>query len=253
MEKSYHKAFPNGKPYVILFWNFKQNAERDGTMGKPDILISLGSELTVNYAEAVSAFGGVPHGVYLPEADAEKYDALILSGGADVDPAFYGETNTACFGIDRARDEAEFRLIEAFRKAGKPILGICRGHQVLNVYFGGTLIQHLAMAEKHQWTKTGDSVHETDAEAGSFLAEMYGTHFSVNSAHHQGIDRLAEELQIVQTAPDGTVEACVHKEEPVWSVQWHPERMCLSRARADTVDGGKVFRWFIGEVRKRMK
>lgn len=222
-------------------------------MQKPAILISLGKELSVNYAEAVTAFGGVPHGLYLPEAEAGKYDALILSGGADVEPAFYGQENNACFGIDRARDEAEFRLIEAFRKAGKPILGICRGHQVLNVYFGGTLVQHLPAAEQHQWTKTGDSVHETDAEPASFLASLYGTHFAVNSAHHQGIDRLAEALKTVQTAADGTIEACVHKDEPIWSVQWHPERMCLGRARADTVDGGKVFEWFVGEVRKRMK
>ena len=222
-------------------------------MKRPAILISLGKELTKNYEEAIRAFGGIPFGAYLPEPDAEKYDALILSGGADVDPAFYGQENTACFTIDRARDEAEFRLIEAFRKAGKPILGICRGHQVLNVYFGGTLIQHLSTAERHQWTKTGDSVHETDAVAGSFLASLYGTHFAVNSAHHQGIDRLAEDLQIVQTAPDGTIEACTHKDEPIWSVQWHPERMCLGRARTDTVDGGKVFEWFLGEVRKRMK
>ena len=222
-------------------------------MKKPAILISLGKELTKNYEEAVHAFGGVPFGAYLPEADAEKYDALILSGGADVDPSFYGETNTACFTIDKARDEAEFRLIEAFRKAGKPILGICRGHQVLNAYFGGTLIQHLPTAEQHQWTKTGDSVHETAAEPDSFLAALYGTRFAVNSAHHQGIGRLAEGLCAVQTAADGTIEACVHKDEPIWSVQWHPERMCLSRARTDTVDGGKVFEWFIGEVRKWMK
>ena len=222
-------------------------------MKRPAILISLGKELTKNYEEAVRAFGGVPFGAYLPEADAGKFDALILSGGADVEPSFYGEENTACFTIDRERDEAEFRLIEAFRKAGKPILGICRGHQVLNVYFGGTLIQHLPTAEQHQWTNTGDSVHDTDAEPGSFLAALYGERFAVNSAHHQGIDRLAEGLRVVQTTSDGTIEACVHKDEPIWSVQWHPERMCLSRARADTVDGGKVFAWFTGEARKRMK
>ena len=221
-------------------------------MRKPDILISLGKELTVNYAEAVTAFGGIPYNFYRPEADADRYDALILSGGADVDPFFYGQENTACFGIDKARDEAEFKLIEAFRKAGKPILGICRGPQVLNVYFGGTLTQHLPTAERHQWTKTGDNVHETDAEPGSFLASLYGTHFAVNSAHHQGVDRIAEDLRAVQTAPDGTIEACVHKDEPIWSVQWHPERMCLGRARTDTVDGGKVFEWFVGETKKRI-
>ena len=221
-------------------------------MRKPEILISLGPELTKNYAEAVEAFGGIAHGAYLPEVNAGPYDALLLSGGADVDPGFYGEENTACFGIDKARDEAEFRLIEAFLKAEKPILGICRGHQVLNVYFGGTLTQHLPTAEKHQWMQTGDNAHETEALADSFLAALYGTHFAVNSAHHQGVKNLGNGLEIVQRAADGTVEACVHTTEPIWSVQWHPERMCLSRAREDTVDGGALFQWFLGEVERRM-
>lgn len=74
----------------------------------------------------------------------------------------------------------------------------------------------------------------------------------MNSAHHQGVKNLGNGLEIVQRAADGTVEACVHTTEPIWSVQWHPERMCLSRARADTVDGGALFRWFMGEVQKRM-
>ena len=114
---------------------------------KPEIQISLGPELVQNYPAAMEAFGGSPTSAYLPEPEPEKYDALILSGGGDVDPQRYGEENTACFGVDPARDEAEFRLIEAYLRAGKPIMGICRGHQVLNVYFGGSLTQHLPGAE----------------------------------------------------------------------------------------------------------
>ncbi|MBR3556564.1 MAG: gamma-glutamyl-gamma-aminobutyrate hydrolase family protein [Oscillospiraceae bacterium] len=218
---------------------------------KPEIQISLGPELVQNYPAAVEAFGGIPAAAYLPEPEPEKYDALILSGGGDVDPARYGEENNACFGIDAARDEAEFRLIEAYLRAGKPILGICRGHQVLNVFFGGSLTQHLPGAEKHVPSKSGDNAHETRALPVSFPAILYGESFRVNSAHHQGINRLAPELEAVQWAEDGIIEACRHKSLPVYSVQWHPERMCLRHARADTVDGGALFRWFIGLAEKQ--
>ena len=212
---------------------------------KPKIQISLGPELVQNYPAAVEAFGGIPAADHLPRPEPDKFDGLILSGGGDIDPAYYGQENKGCFGVDAARDEAEFRLIEAYLREGKPILGICRGHQILNVYFGGSLTQHLPEAAAHMPAKAGDSVHMTRALPGSFPAELYGERFPVNSAHHQGIARLAQELEAVQWAEDGVIEACIHKRLLVYSVQWHPERMCLRHARADTVDGSLIFRWFI--------
>ena len=218
---------------------------------RPEIQISLGSGLVRNYPEAVEAYGGVPLAAYLPEPEPERCAGLILSGGEDVDPALYGQENRACFGLDPRRDHLEFRLIEAYLRAGKPILGICRGHQVLNVFFGGALEQHLPSAELHMPAREGDRVHDSRAKTGSFPALLYGEAFPVNSAHHQGIGRLAPELEAVQWSADGVVEACRHVRYPVYSVQWHPERMCLARARADTVDGGALFRWFIGLCREQ--
>ena len=212
---------------------------------KPELQLSLGSNLVRNYPEAVEAYGGIPLAGYLPKPEPERCAGLILTGGEDVAPGLYGEENTACFGLDPARDEAEFRLIEAYLRLGKPILGICRGHQVLNVFFGGSLCQHLPTAETHMPTREGDRTHDTRASNGAFPALLYGERFRVNSAHHQGIARLAPELEAVQWAEDGVIEACRHGKYPVYSVQWHPERMCLSRSREDTVDGGVLFRWFI--------
>lgn len=217
-----------------------------GTM--PEFQISLGRELVKNYQEAVTAYGGTAEAAYLPEPQPEHFDGLILSGGGDVEPLRYAEENTACFGVDPERDAAEFRLIEAYCRAGKPILGICRGHQVLNVFFGGSLIQHLPNAERHVPSKDGDNAHETRALPDSFPAKLYGERFVVNSAHHQGVGRLAPELEAVQWSEDGVIEACRHKTLPVFSVQWHPERMCLRRVRPDTVDGGTLFRWFLSFV-----
>lgn len=219
-------------------------------MRKPELQISLGAELVRNYPEAVEAYGGLALAGYLPRPEPERCAGLILSGGADVDPGRYGQENSACFGLDPARDEAEARLIEAYLRAGKPILGICRGHQMLNVFFGGSLIQHLPTALAHMPAPEGDRTHGTRALPGSFLHGLYGERFSVNSAHHQGVDRPAPLLEAVQWAEDGVVEACRHTRYPVYSVQWHPERMCLSRARGDTVDGGALFRWFIDLARE---
>ena len=80
------------------------------------------------------------------------------------------------------------------------------------------------------------------------LRALYGERFTVNSAHHQCVDRLGDGLRAAAWSEDGVIEACRHKSLPVYSVQWHPERMCLCHTRADTVDGGTLFRWFIGQI-----
>ena len=205
-----------------------------------------------NYMDAMAHLGA--EAVLVQTAcGPEGFDGLLIPGGWDADPALYGEENVACRGVDPALDQLQLRILDAFVKAGKPVLGTCRGHQMINVYFGGSLIQHVPTPHIHTRDEdsTSDKAHLTQAEKGSFLEELYGERFSVNSAHHQAVKRLGEGLRIVQRSDDGIVEGIVHRDLPVWGVQWHPERMCYACARSDTVDGSALFEMFLNRCRGR--
>lgn len=185
--------------------------------------------------------------------DPEEFDGLILPGGADINPARYGQANAGSQGVENELDALQFEALEAFVRAGKPVLGICRGHQLINVYFGGTLIQHLPQSPAHSKASVHDpdKAHLVTAEAGSLFADLYGERFPVNSAHHQGVDRLGEGLRITLRSDDGVVEGMEHETLPLFSVQWHPERMCFDHARPDTVDGSVVLARFLELCRER--
>ena len=217
---------------------------------EPSILISTGGGDAANYIAAVAAAGGRGTARYLPEPDL-AYDGLLLAGGGDMDPALFGQKNTASKGIDPARDRAELALLDAFLGAGKPVLAICRGHQVVNVWLGGDLIQDLgpALAPFHGGGE-GDRVHPVRAIEGSLLDRLYGPVFLVNSTHHQALGRLGKGLTVTARSEGGVAEAVEHDSLPLISVQFHPERMTGARARQDTVDGGAIFRTFLDMVRK---
>lgn len=207
-----------------------------------------------NYAEALKAAGAAPI-VTANLSLAADCQALLIPGGADLDPALYGAENRGSQGIRRQLDDTELALIRQFAAAGRPILGICRGLQAINVAFGGDLIQHLPTASAHCWEEsTGDKQHLVQVEADSFLAGIYpdcGGGLSVNSAHHQGAGRVAEGFRVAARARDGVVEALECPRRNIFAVQWHPERMTLGRARSDTVDGLGIFRFFVGLTAER--
>ena len=204
-----------------------------------------------NYLDALRALGATPVLVN-PDCDAAAFDGLLLPGGVDVDPLRYGCENTASH-VDPDLDAWQWKVLEKFVALSKPVFGICRGHQLINVYFGGTLIQHIDCADRHaQDAGTHiDKVHATHADPGRFIAELYGTNFSTNSSHHQAVDRLGKGLCIVQRSAEGIAEAMYHVVLPVWSVQWHPERMCFAFRRDDTADGSIVLKWFLEKCAQR--
>jgi putative glutamine amidotransferase len=194
------------------------------------------------YTDRVDAAGGVP--VLLPTSAAgttdpgallDTVDCLLLSGGADLDPAGYGaEADPMTTNFRRARDDFEVALARAALERGLPVLGICRGMQVLNVACGGDLVQHLDDAEMHLHTPGRFSDHEVRLEPGSLAAEAAGAErIEVRSHHHQGLGRLGDGLLATGWAePGGVIEAVeIPRGSAGWAlgILWHAEEDLTSR------------------------
>ena len=196
--------------------------------------------LQSEYSEAVAAAGGVPVLIPLiPEVAAElagRLDALILTGStSDVEPELYRQKRRPEVSqIHPERDETDFRLLEHAFRERKPVLGICFGMQSLNVYLGGSLVQHIpASVSSSIEHNDPQTQHQVLVEPGSRIAAWMATDNAasrkpqVNSTHHQAIDKPGMGLRIAAVAPDGIVEA-VEGNFPdhfVIAVQWHPERI----------------------------
>lgn len=207
----------------------------------PCAIFILGQEdQYLNYRRAVETAGGRAVFGCAPETAAECR-GLLLPGGGDLEPWRYGQPNTASRGLEPERDAAELRLLERFTAAKKPVFGICRGLQTINVFFGGTLVQDLP---GHNAVDGADSLHPVRT-APSFLRGICGERVVVNSAHHQAADRMGQGLEAVQWTPDGVVEALAHRTLPVWGVQWHPERLAGSGL------GGRLFEVFLAQCLER--
>lgn len=166
---------------------------------------------------------------------AGPFDALVLGGGVDVDPARYGRPvlENGTVEVDAERDALDFHLFAQARQSGVPILGICRGLQVVNVALGGTLVQDIpserpspVVHQRSQEEKTRRD-HRVAIAPGTLLAAIAAApEAAVNSRHHQGIDRVAPGLAVSAVAPDGMAEAVEAAGDP-WlvAVQWHPENL----------------------------
>ena len=214
-------------------------------MKQPRIQISGVADHMNNYIQAVRNAGGLPFEGYAPEPDL-TCDGLLLCGGGDIVPALYGQDDRGSDLLDPVRDQAELRLVEAFLRAGRPILGVCRGMQLLNVALGGTMIQDLPGQIKPFHTASGrDQVHPVRCAEGSLLHRLYGPVFPVNSSHHQAVDQLGNGLHATAWSEGGVVEALEHDQLPIVAVQYHPERMSFLHRREDTVDGEPLLRHFI--------
>lgn len=157
-----------------------------------------------------------------------RIDGLVIAGGSDLDPRTYQEEPVPEAGpFDTERDAWELALVRAAVDAGVPVFGICRGHQVLNVVLGGSIIQHLPPriggSDVHNPLKEAFGTHLVQTVPGSWVRSAIGEALEVATYHHQAIDRLGEGLTATATAEDGIIEAVEDLARGLVGVQWHPE------------------------------
>lgn len=180
-----------------------------------------------NYPVALHAAGCTPY-LSRDVSLSRDCDALLLPGGGD---------------IGGKLGEEEYMLIKSFIDTGRPILGICRGMQALNVWFGGTLYEDIP----HHRVTGCDMVHAT--RACDIIAELLGKAPVVNSNHHQALKEIGAGLKPIQWTEDGIIEAVCHESLPIWGVQWHPERQSFVQQRPDAVDAAPLFDFFSRQLR----
>lgn len=205
--------------------------------------------------DIINELGALP--VVLPDVPGAKgedyvdlFDALIIPGGPDADPTFYGEEPSRHIGsTNYKRDVFEAELFKAFYKAGKPIFGICRGCQFINILMGGSVYQDLAADNPDSYIRHSQGAdgsyptHHVEIAKGSSLYKSLGVTAYVNSRHHQGIKKVGEGLTVTAKAADGVVEAIETADGQIVAVQWHPENMWQEHAEMR-----RLFEDFIGRV-----
>ena len=211
------------------------------------------SVLHDTYTNAVYRAGGLPVPTCAVGAEelAELCDGLLLSGGVDLDPHYYGEEIlNHTVEIRSERDAFELALFRAFYEKGKPIFGICRGCQLINVALGGTLYQDLA-EQKGLRHSDPELRHTVRAPEGSLLHRLFGAQFLTNSTHHQSVKDAAPGLVVTARSTDGVVEAFEHISLPILATQFHPERLTGILWDDHTPDFLPLFQHFINLCKER--
>ncbi len=189
----------------------------------PRIIVEDGvSKQFINdtYVTMINNMGYIPVQLPLDNEDIETIldmcDGFLVTGGSDITPHYFGQENTGSHGCDERLDKIDKMVVEYAAKHKKPMLGICRGHQAINVFLGGTLIQDIGRS--HQ------SVHHQTITFNNRLIDL-PSEIETNSYHHQVVDKLAPGLiEIAKSKYEGYNEAFIHESLPILSFQWHPEK-----------------------------
>lgn len=247
------------KPIIGITSNFSSD---DITYVKQG-LGAIGQEWSLianDYSDAIIRSGGIP--IIIPISDdtnyikdiAEKIDGLILSGGADIDPLICDQRADSKTGrISPQRDKQELLLLDyIYKNTSKPVLGICRGLQLINVYFKGNLILDLPSAGYLDHSIVNNErynpIHQITIYDDTLLKEIIGNKKTyVNTIHHQAIDELGKDLKISAVSEDGVVEAIESKyikERFLLAIQWHPEMTSIKDKNHQ-----RIFDYFINSVK----
>lgn len=207
------------------------------------------SYVNQDYVEAVLRAGAIPFIIPFNEdleatrEMVEKVDGIILSGGHDVNPYYYGEDPMLKIGeLFPERDVFDMELYKTAIELKKPIFGICRGYQIINVINGGTLYQDLSYADfvkiKHdQVDNPTQATHFVELEEGTFLKNILGEKYKVNSFHHQILKDVAPGFKVVAKSSDGVIESIekITEDNFVIGVQWHPEMLSASNEKSQAI------------------
>lgn len=210
-----------------------------------------------DYIEAVIDAGGIPYIIPMNNneeviaAQLEMVDGLLMSGGHDANPLLWGEEPHAKLGgISAERDDFDMKLVKLAMEVKKPVLGICRGEQILNVANGGTLYQDLSLCEgsyiKHSQGHTPDLVtHSIEIKEGSLLESILGSKALVNSFHHLSVKDVAPGFKAVAFSKDGVIEAIEKEDGFALGLQWHPEMLVKKHENMLA-----IFKRFVEEAKK---
>ncbi|MGN0403459.1 MAG: gamma-glutamyl-gamma-aminobutyrate hydrolase family protein [Acetatifactor sp.] len=208
------------------------------------IAIAGRKKATENYVRYVSSVGADPI-VTLNQGEIAECDALLLPGGGDINPAFFGKKNCGSRNIDTELDILQLQAFILCTGEKKPILGICKGMQIINVGLGGTIVQDLPTAFLHRYAD-GDQYHTSFTRKDSWPDLLYGREARINSAHHQSLGKIGKGLQVVQHCPlDNCPEAIAHESLPILGVQWHPERL---QPEQSSLSGEKVLLYLLSLI-----
>lgn len=216
-----------------------------------------------DFARYITRKGVLP--ILIPDVDdvllfdiLNEMDGFVLQGGADLAPETYGEKPIGKWKGDAHRDRYELKIMDFAIKNSKPILGICRGFQLMNVYFGGTLYQDTvtqnSKAENHRSAELYDSIkHPINFIDNTFLANLYRNEETpfVNTVHHQAVKDLGDGLEVYAVSNDGLIEAFGYKGEPdgkVFGVQWHPE--FTHTLHEELINADLLFEEFLKQLKK---
>ncbi len=230
-------------PLIGLPGRRKRGSQVDGFAGP---LSGLDIDIYLaDYARGIIEAGGIPVHIPMdvdPVALLPHLHGLLFTGGADMAPSLYGQ-EAAGSSWEPERDQLEISLLEAALDQQLPVLGVCRGLQLLNVVTGGSL--HQDVPEHSRYDVPVDAeVHRVAFEPGTRLAEIYGTELGVNTLHHQTVDRVGQDLAVTARSTDGTVEGLELAGHDVIAVQWHPEMMSVA---------DPIFSWLVKQALHKVK